>query len=258
MSAYQTIRVSRVDRVATITLDRPQALNALNSQLMREFVGAAVELDGDPEVGAIVVTGSDRAFAAGADITEMAARSYTDVLLGDWFADWDAFAALRTPVVAAVAGYALGGGCELAMMCDVVLAADTARFGQPEITLGTIPGIGGSQRLTRAVGKAKAMDLVLTGRMIEADEAERIGLVSRVVPADDLLAVAAKVAAAIAERSLPANYLAKEAVNRAFETSLAEGVRFERRAFHATFALDDRTEGMAAFVEKRKPTFTHR
>lgn len=258
MRIFETIVVTRIDRVATITLNRPQALNALNSQLMTELVEAAVELDRDRETGAIVVTGSERAFAAGADITEMAAQGYQDVLIGDWFAAWDTFAAVRTPTVAAVAGYALGGGCELAMMCDVVLAADTARFGQPEIALGTIPGIGGSQRLTRAVGKAKAMDLVLTGRMIEAAEAERIGLVSRVVPSDDLLDVAAEVATGIAGRSLPANYAAKEAVNRAFETSLAEGVRFERRTFHATFALDDRTEGMAAFVEKRPPNFTHR
>ncbi|MCW2856117.1 MAG: putative enoyl-CoA hydratase [Marmoricola sp.] len=257
MRTFETILLSQTGRVATLTLNRPQALNALNSQLMTELVDAAVELDRDRGVGAIVVTGSERAFAAGADITEMAAQGYQDVLLDDWFAAWDRFAAIRTPTIAAVAGYALGGGCELAMMCDLVLAADTARFGQPEITLGTIPGIGGSQRLTRAVGKAKAMDLVLTGRMIEPDEAERIGLVSRIVPAVDLLDTAAQIAAGIAERSLPANYAAKEAVNRAFETSLAEGVRFERRAFHSTFALEDRTEGMAAFVEKRSPNFTH-
>ncbi|CAB4709177.1 MAG: enoyl-CoA hydratase [Actinobacteria bacterium] len=256
--SYDHIIVTRDGRVATITLDRPKALNALNIALMEEFVAAAEELDRDPAIGAIVVTGSERAFAAGADITEMAAQDYADVLLADWFTPWDRFAALRTPVVAAVAGYALGGGCELAMMCDVLLAADTARFGQPEITLGTIPGIGGSQRLTRAIGKAKAMDLVLTGRMMDAEEAERAGLVSRIVPAAELLEVAGEVAAKIASMSLPAAYVAKEAVNRAFETSLAEGVRFERRTFHATFALADRTEGMAAFVEKRPPVFTHR
>lgn len=256
--AYENIQVTKEGRVATITLNRPKALNALNSALMTEFVEAAEELDRDTSIGAIVVTGSDRAFAAGADITEMQAQDYQDVLLSDWFAAWDRFAGVRTPVIAAVAGYALGGGCELAMMCDILLAADTAKFGQPEITLGTIPGIGGSQRLTKAVGKAKAMDLILTGRMIDAEEAERAGLVSRIIPAADLQAEAASVARTIAAMSLPAAYVAKEAVNRAFETSLAEGILFERRSFHATFALADRAEGMAAFVEKRSPVFSHR
>lgn len=255
---YENIQVTREGRVATITLNRPKALNALNRALMEEFVEAAETLDRDTSIGAIVVTGSDRAFAAGADITEMQAQDYQDVLLSDWFAAWDRFAGVRTPVIAAVAGYALGGGCELAMMCDILLAADTAKFGQPEITLGTIPGIGGSQRLTKAVGKAKAMDLILTGRMIDAEEAERAGLVSRIIPAADLQAEAASVANTIAAMSLPAAYVAKEAVNRAFETSLAEGILFERRAFHATFALADRAEGMAAFVEKRSPIFSHR
>lgn len=255
---YENIQVTREGRVATITLNRPKALNALNRALMEEFVEAAETLDRDTSIGAIVVTGSDRAFAAGADITEMQAQDYQDVLLSDWFAAWDRFAGVRTPVIAAAAGYALGGGCELAMMCDILLAADTAKFGQPEITLGTIPGIGGSQRLTKAVGKAKAMDLILTGRMIDAEEAERAGLVSRIIPAADLQAEAASVANTIAAMSLPAAYVAKEAVNRAFETSLAEGILFERRAFHATFALADRAEGMAAFVEKRSPIFSHR
>jgi enoyl-CoA hydratase len=254
----ETILVTREDRVATITLNRPEALNALNVQLMTELVAAATELDADPGVGAVVITGSARAFAAGADIKEMAAQSYADVMLGDWFGPWDRLASLRTPLIAAVAGHALGGGCELAMMCDLVLAADTARFGQPEINLGTFPGIGGTQRLTRAVGKAVAMDLILTGRPVKADEALALGLVSRVVPADSLLTVAAEVAATIASKSLPVVYAAKEAVNRAFETTLAEGVRFERRTFHATFALEDRSEGMAAFVEKREPTFRQR
>lgn len=258
MTTYETILVSRVGRVGTITLNRPNALNALNDQLMREVVDAATGLDQARDIGAIVITGSDRAFAAGADIKEMQAQSYQDMFLSDWFGEWDRLAAVRTPLVAAVAGYALGGGCELAMICDVLIAADTAKFGQPEITLGVIPGIGGSQRLTRAIGKAKAMDLVLTGRTIDADEAERSGLVSRVVPAAELLSTTREVADKIASKSLPAVYVAKEAVNRAFETTLAEGIVFERRTFHATFALDDRTEGMTAFIEKRPPVFTHR
>ena len=255
---YENIIVTRDGRTATITLNRPKALNALNEALMHEVVAAAVELDADRGVGAIIITGSERAFAAGADIKEMLAQSYQDMYLSDWFAAWDRLAAVRTPLIAAVSGYALGGGCELAMICDLLIAADTAKFGQPEITLGVIPGIGGSQRLTRAIGKAKAMDLILTGRTIDADEADRAGLVSRVVPADTLLAEASEVAHKIAEMSLPALYTAKEAVNRAFESSLSEGILFERRTFHATFALDDRTEGMTAFTEKRKPTFTHR
>ncbi|WP_405059475.1 enoyl-CoA hydratase [Kribbella sp. NBC_01505] len=258
MTDYETILVTRDGRTATITLNRPKALNALNAVLMNEVVDAATELDRDQGVGAIVITGSERAFAAGADIKEMQAQSYQDMFLSDWFTAWDRLAAVRTPLIAAVSGYALGGGCELAMMCDLLIAADNAKFGQPEITLGVIPGIGGSQRLTRAIGKAKAMDLILTGRTIDAEEAERAGLVSRVVPADTLLEEAAAVASKIAEMSLPALYVAKEAVNRAFETTLTEGLLFERRTFHATFAFDDRTEGMTAFVEKRPAKFTHR
>jgi enoyl-CoA hydratase len=225
---------------------------------MIELVTAAEELDREPEVGAIIVTGSQKAFAAGADIKEMLPLDYPSMVASNWFGAWDRFAAIRTPVVAAVGGYALGGGCEVAMMCDVLLAADTAKFGQPEINLATIPGIGGSQRLTRAIGKAKAMDLILTGRTIGADEAERAGLVSRVVPADELMTEAKAVAESIAAQSLPVAQAAKEAVAVAFETSLAEGVRFERRTFYATFALEDRSEGMSAFVAKRPPKFRHR
>ncbi|GAA3586291.1 enoyl-CoA hydratase [Kribbella ginsengisoli] len=257
MTSYENIIVTRDRRTATITLNRPKALNALNEALMVEVVEAATTLDADRSVGAIVITGSERAFAAGADIKEMAAQSYQDMYLSDWFTAWDRLAAVRTPLIAAVSGYALGGGCELAMICDILIASDTAKFGQPEITLGVIPGIGGSQRLTRAIGKAKAMDLILTGRTISADEAERAGLVSRVVPAASLLAEASEVAHKIAEMSLPAVYAAKEAVNRSFESTLTEGILFERRTFHATFALDDRTEGMTAFTEKRPPKFTH-
>lgn len=255
---YETILVDRQDRVATITLNRPQALNALNGQVMNEVTTAAAELDDDPGVGAIIVTGSAKAFAAGADIKEMAALSFADVFAGDYFAAWGKFAAVRTPTIAAVAGYALGGGCELAMMCDVLIAADTAKFGQPEIKLGVLPGMGGSQRLTRAIGKAKAMDMILTGRNMDAAEAERSGLVSRVVPADDLQQEAMSVATAIAGMSLSAARMAKEAVNRAFEVSLSEGLLYERRLFHSAFATDDQSEGMAAFVEKRTPNFTHR
>ncbi|MDV8030521.1 enoyl-CoA hydratase, partial [Rhodococcus sp. IEGM 27] len=216
------------------------------------------ELDKDAEIGAILITGSDRAFAAGADIKEMQPKSYMDVYLDDFFSAWDKVAAARTPTIAAVAGYALGGGCELAMLCDILIAADTAKFGQPEIKLGVIPGIGGSQRLTRAVGKAKAMELCLTGRNMDAEEAERAGLVSRIVPAADLLDEALQTASTIAEMSLPVAMMAKEAVNRSFETTLTEGVRFERRVFHSTFATEDQKEGMAAFVEKRAPVFKHR
>ncbi|MFD7412918.1 enoyl-CoA hydratase [Kitasatospora purpeofusca] len=256
--SYETIRVERHDRVGLITLDRPKALNALNTRLMNEVVGAAEEFDRDRTVGAVVVTGSDRAFAAGADIKEMQSLDFVDAYLGDWFAAWDRFGALRKPVVAAVAGYALGGGCELAMLCDVLIAADTAKFGQPEIKLGVIPGIGGSQRLTRAIGKAKAMELCLTGRTMDAEEAERAGLVSRIVPADRLLDEALATATTIAAMSAPAAIMMKESVNRALETTLAEGVRFERRLFHATFATADQKEGMTAFAEKRPPEFQHR
>ncbi|AEF41050.1 enoyl-CoA hydratase [Hoyosella subflava] len=253
-----SIMVERSGRVALLTLNRPKALNALNLAVMQEAVAALTDLDRDPSVGAIVITGSEKAFAAGADIKEMAPKTFADVFLEDWFAAWDQLAHLRTPTIAAVSGYALGGGCELAMLCDILIASDTAKFGQPEIKLGVIPGIGGSQRLTRAVGKAKAMDLCLTGRFMDVDEAERAGLVSRVVPVDQLRDVALEVAKTIADMSLPIAMMAKEAVNRSFETTLSEGVRFERRVFHSTFATDDQKEGMAAFIEKRKPVFSHR
>lgn len=258
MSSHKTIRIERHSRVALISLHRPEALNALNLEMMRELTSAIAGLDVDREIGCIVITGSDRAFAAGADIKEMQPQQYLDMYMSDWFADWDALTRVRTPMVAAVAGHALGGGCELAMMCDVLLAADTANFGQPEIKLGVMPGMGGSQRLTRAIGKAKAMDLCLTGRVIGAEEAERAGLVSRVVPADQLLDEALSTAATIAGMSLPIAMMTKEAVNRAAETTLAEGVRFERRMFHAMFATDDQKEGMTAFVEKRSPDFQGR
>ncbi|RNI22912.1 enoyl-CoA hydratase [Flexivirga caeni] len=256
MTDFQTIVVTRTGRTATITLNRPQALNALNSEMMIEVLAAAEELDRDPRIGAIVLTGSDRAFAAGADIKEMAQQTFAQAYGGDLFGAWERLARVRTPVIGAVAGYALGGGCELAMLCDLLIAADNAKFGQPEITLGVIPGMGGSQRLTRAIGKAKAMDLVLTGRQIGADEAERSGLVSRVVPLEDLLSTAREIAERIASMSLPIAMLAKDAVNAAFETTLAEGIRLERRSFHAAFATDDQKEGMAAFIEKRPAEFT--
>ncbi len=255
---FDTILVERDGRVGTITLNRPQALNALNSQMMTEVTDAAAGLDDDRGIGAIVITGSAKAFAAGADIKEMSQLTFADVFSGDYFAAWSKLAAVRTPTIAAVAGHALGGGCELAMMCDLLIAADTAKFGQPEIKLGVLPGMGGSQRLTRAIGKAKAMDLILTGRTIGAAEAERSGLVSRVVAADDLLTEAKAVATTIAEMSLSATRMAKEAVNRAFESTLAEGLLYERRLFHSSFATDDQSEGMAAFIEKRPPNFTHR
>lgn len=256
--SYETILVTREGRVGTITLNRPKALNALNSQVMAEVTTAAAEFDDDEGIGAIIVTGSEKAFAAGADIKEMANLSFSEVFTADFFALWGKFAATRTPTIAAVAGYALGGGCELAMMCDILIAADTAKFGQPEIKLGVLPGMGGSQRLTRAIGKAKAMDLILTGRTIGAEEAERSGLVSRVVPADKLLDEAAEVAATIAGMSRNASRMAKEAVDRAFESTLTEGLLYERRLFHSTFATEDQKEGMAAFTEKRPANFTHR
>ncbi|MCV7065851.1 enoyl-CoA hydratase [Mycolicibacterium farcinogenes] len=258
MSEFETILVTRTDRVATIKLNRPKALNALNSQVMTEVTTAAAELDADQGVGAIIVTGNEKAFAAGADIKEMAELSFADVYSADFFELWSKFAATRTPTIAAVAGYALGGGCELAMMCDILIAADSAKFGQPEIKLGVLPGMGGSQRLTRAIGKAKAMDLILTGRTIDAQEAERAGLVSRLVPADTLIDEALAVAETIAGMSLSASRMAKEAVNRAFESSLAEGLLYERRLFHSAFATADQKEGMAAFTEKRAANFTHR
>ncbi|GFG74919.1 enoyl-CoA hydratase [Mycobacterium botniense] len=256
--AYQTILTERDGRVGVITLNRPQALNALNTQMMNEVTSAAIEFDNDEGIGAIIVTGSAKAFAAGADIKEMAALTFSDVFGADYFAAWTKLAAVRTPTIAAVAGYALGGGCELAMMCDLIIAADTAKFGQPEIKLGVLPGMGGSQRLTRAIGKAKAMDLILTGRTIDAAEAERSGLVSRVVPADNLTAEAKAVAKTISEMSLTATRMAKEAVNRAFESTLSEGLLYERRLFHSAFATADQSEGMAAFIEKRPANFTHR
>ena len=257
--SYETILVTRNERVGTITLDRPDALNALNNQDMQEVTGAAAEFDADPGIGAIIITGAGgKAFAAGADIKEMSTLSFSEVFDADFFAAWGRLAAVRTPLIAAVAGYALGGGCELAMMCDVLIAADTAKFGQPEITIGTIPGSGGTQRLTRFVGKSKAMDMCLTGRMMDAQEAERAGLVSRVVPAEDLMTEAAAVATTISQMSRSAARMAKEAVNRAFESTLTEGLLYERRLFHSAFATEDQSEGMAAFIDKRPPTFTHR
>jgi enoyl-CoA hydratase len=242
-------------RVGVIRLNRPKALNALNATLKDELLAAAERFDADPNVGCIVITGSDKAFAAGADIKEMANKSYIDVFAEDFAADYERLTRVRKPIVAAVAGFALGGGCELAMMCDVIIAADTAKFGQPEIKLGVIPGMGGTQRLIRAVGKAKAMDLILTGRMMDAVEAERSGLVARVVPASVLMEEAMKIAETIASLSLPSLLAAKEAINRALETSLSEGLRFERRVFHGLFATHDQKEGMAAFVAKRPASF---
>lgn len=255
MSTYETILLERHERVALITLNRPQALNALNLELLRELTAATRELDADPGVGCIVITGSERAFAAGADIKEMQTQSYVEMYMSDWFSGLEELTRVRTPLLAAVAGHALGGGCELAMMCDVLLAAETASFGQPEIKLGVMPGMGGSQRLTRAIGKAKAMDMCLTGRTMGAQEAERAGLVSRIVPAAELLEEALSTASVIASMSLPIAMMTKEAVNRAQETSLAEGIRFERRVFHAMFATDDQKEGMSAFVQKRAARF---
>ncbi len=257
--AYENIIVGTRGRVGMITLNRPKALNALNDALMNELGEALAKFDADEGIGAIVIAGGDKAFAAGADIGAMKDRGYRDVYMGEFVTrNWERMKSVRKPVIAAVAGYALGGGCELAMMCDIVIAAEGARFGQPEIKLGIIPGAGGTQRLPRAVGKAKAMDLVLTGRMMDAAEAERAGLVSRVVPADKLIEEAFAAAAQIAEFSLPSVMMAKESVNRAFESPLAEGMLFERRLFHALFATEDQKEGMAAFVEKRKPKFRHK
>jgi enoyl-CoA hydratase len=252
------ILVETRGRVGLIRLNRPQALNALCDELMDELGAQLLAFDADPAIGAIVLTGSERAFAAGADIKQMKDRSYPAVLLDDFIARWETILRVKKPVIAAVAGFALGGGCELAMMCDIIIAADTAKFGQPEITLGTIPGIGGTQRLTRAIGKSKAMDLCLTGRMMDAAEAERSGLVSRIVPADKLMEEALAAAEKIASMSRPAAAMAKEAINRAFETPLSEGMNVERNLFHSTFALEDRSEGMAAFIEKRKPVNKNR
>jgi enoyl-CoA hydratase len=256
--SYQHIIVETRGRVGIVRLNRPGALNALNMALVGELAAAVDGFEADANIGCIVITGSDKAFAAGADIKEMATKSYLDAFMGDFAASWDRVAHARKPVIAAVAGFALGGGCELAMHCDMIIAADNAKFGQPEIRLGVIPGIGGTQRLTRAVGKAKAMDLCLTGRMMDAAEAERSGLVARVVPAANLMDEAMKVAETIASMSLPALMIAKESVNRAFETTLAEGMKFERRVFHSLFATADQKEGMAAFVAKRPAKFEHR
>jgi len=256
MSTQSTV-VERRGRVGIVQLNRPHALNALNLSLKNELLDAVEAFDCDADVWCILIIGSDKAFAAGADIKEMADKTYIDIFRADYAADYERLARVRKPVVAAVAGFALGGGCELAMMCDFIIAADNAKFGQPEIKLGIIPGIGGTQRLARAVGKAKAMDLILTGRMMDAAEAERSGLVARVVPAASLMQEAIKVAETIAALSQPSLIAAKEAVNRSFETSLAEGVRFERRVFHALFATKDRKEGMTAFIEKRPPRFAN-
>ena len=255
--AYENIIVETRDSVGLITLNRPNALNALSTPLVRELATALTAFEADAEIGAMVLTGSEKAFAAGADIKEMQTKNWPDTYIEDFItAEWEYILRCRKPVIAAVAGYALGGGCELAMMCDFIIAADTARFGQPEIALGVTPGAGGTQRLTRFVGKSKAMDMCLTGRMMDADEAERAGLVSRIVAADRLIDEAVETAQKIAERSLPIAMMVKESVNRSYEVSLSEGVRFERRLFQATFGTADQSEGMAAFIEKRKPNFT--
>jgi enoyl-CoA hydratase len=257
--AYNTILVDTQGPVGIVTLNRPKAMNALNGEIVGEIGAALDAFEADDGIGCIVLTGSEKAFAAGADIKEMADKSYMDVYLANFITDgWERVTTCRKPIIAAVAGYALGGGCEVAMMCDFIIAADTARFGQPEITLGIIPGAGGTQRLTRFVGKSKAMEMVLTGRMMGAEEAERAGLVSRVVPAVDLLEEAVKTAKSIADLSRPAVMVAKESVNRAYESSLSEGVLFERRSFHALFATEDQKEGMAAFAEKRQPKWRNR
>lgn len=256
--SYETIIVETRGKVGLITLNRPKAMNALNSQVIGEINTVLDGFERDPGIGAIVITGSDKAFAAGADIMEMKAKTYPETYLEDFITTWDRIGQRRKPIVAAVAGYALGGGCELAMMCDFILAADTAKFGQPEIKLGVMPGAGGTQRLTRFVGKSKAMEMCLTGRLMDAAEAERVGLVSRVIPAADLVAEAMKVAGQIADLSLPAVMMTKESVNRSYETTLAEGIRFERRVFHAMFATADQKEGMAAFAEKRPADFKNR
>ncbi|HKS12730.1 MAG TPA: enoyl-CoA hydratase [Pseudomonas sp.] len=256
--AFETIVLDIHGKVGLITLNRPQALNALNAQLVGEINQALDQLEKDPHIGCVVLTGSAKAFAAGADIKEMAELRYPQIYVEDLFSDADRIANRRKPIIAAVSGFALGGGCELAMMCDFILAADNARFGQPEINLGVLPGMGGTQRLTRAVGKAKAMELCLTGRLMDAEEAERAGLVARVVPQAELLEEALKVAATIASKSIPVSMMVKESVNRAFEVTLSEGVRFERRVFHAAFASEDQKEGMAAFIAKREAQFKDR
>jgi enoyl-CoA hydratase len=255
---YQNILVETQGRVGIIRLNRPQALNALNKALIAELTQAIETFDADEKIGCMLITGNDKAFAAGADIKEMADKPFIDAYLGDFVSNWNVAARARKPIVAAVAGFALGGGCELAMQCDIVIAADTAKFGQPEIKLGVIPGIGGTQRLARAVGKAKAMDLILTGRMMDAAEAEKSGLVARLVPPEKLMDEAMKVAEAIANMSLPSVLAGKEAINRAFEGGLSEGMAFERRIFHSLFATEDQKEGMKAFIEKRTPKWKNK
>lgn len=253
---YEVILFEKIEKVGVITLNRPHSLNALNEQLMSELTHILKKCEADSEVHCIILTGSDTVFAAGADIKEMQNKSYIEVYKDDFITkDWETISTIRKPIIASVSGYALGGGCEIAMMCDFIIAADSAKFGQPEVTLGTIPGAGGTQRLTRSIGKAKAMDICLTGRLIDAQEAERIGLVSRVVPHETLREETLKIAQKIASYSLPVVMMIKESVNRAFEVPLAEGLRFERRLFHSTFTLEDQKEGMAAFLEKRAPVF---
>jgi enoyl-CoA hydratase len=257
--AYKTIQVKTEGRVGVITLDRPKALNALCDELTTELCDALDAFEADGDIGCVMLTGSRKAFAAGADIKELQSQDFVGIYMDDPFAKtWESVARFRKPIIAAVSGYALGGGCEIAMMCDFIIASDTAKFGQPEINLGVMPGSGGTQRLPRAIGKAKAMDLCLTGRMMDAEEAERAGLVSRIVPADDLLDVAMEAAEAIATKSLPVAMMTKESINRSFEIGLTEGVRFERRVFQSQFSLEDQTEGMAAFAEKRAAHFKHR
>jgi enoyl-CoA hydratase len=252
------VQTKTEDGVGIITINRPEALNAVNSEIMDGLITAAAKFDADPAIGCILITGEGKAFIAGADIKEMQEKSYMDMFMADKQSEWEGFAATRTPMIAAVNGFALGGGCEIAMMCDIIIASDKAKFGQPEIKLGVIPGWGGSQRLAKAVGKAKAMDLILTGRMMGAEEAERAGLVARVVPADDLMKEAMEAAKAIAGFGAPSVMIAKEAVNRAFETTLEEGLRFERRVFYSLFATEDQKEGMRAFSEKRAPQFKNK
>ena len=252
------VKTETQDGVGIITINRPEALNAVNSEIMEGLISAAAKFDDDPAIGCILITGEGKAFVAGADIKEMQEKSYMDMFLADRQSEWEGFAATRTPMIAAVNGFALGGGCEIAMMCDIIIASDKAKFGQPEIKLGVTPGWGGSQRLTRAVGKAKAMDLILTGRMMGAEEAERSGLVARVVPHDELMDTAMETAKTIAGMGAPSVMIAKEQVNRAFETTLEEGLRFERRTFYSLFATEDQKEGMRAFSEKRAPQFTNK
>lgn len=257
-AAYETILVERRGPVGLITLNRPKALNALNAVLMKEICAARLAFDGDDDIGAVVITGNEKAFAAGADVKEMASKTFAEAYLQDFGSDWRRFVMCHKPIIAAVAGYALGGGCELALMCDFIIAGDNAKFGQPEVTLGIIPGFGGTQRLTRAIGKARAMDLILTGRMMDAAEAERSGVVARVVSVDRLLDEAVEAATKISDLPRVAVLTAREAINVAFQTTLAEGLRFERRAIQSLFATEDQKEGMAAFVEKRKPEFRNK